>query len=147
MRDEIDILLKEYEVGRVSRRVFVQSLAAFAASPSIPLVLGTAAVATDFAMAQEPSPSGSKGKTPSRYTVQAQQQQRKILPLADKQDFAEAKRGFIAAPAYRKIMNDKGDVVWNMDNWNFLLSGKDYDSIHPSLRRQATLTWNMASSR
>ena len=36
-------------------------------------------------------------------------------------------------------MNDKGDVAWNMDNWDFLLSGKDYDSIHPSLQRQALL--------
>jgi alkyl sulfatase BDS1-like metallo-beta-lactamase superfamily hydrolase len=76
---------------------------------------------------------------PSKYTIEAQQKQREILPLADKRDFEEAKRGFIAAPPYRKIMNDKGDVVWNMDNWNFLLSGKEYDSIHPSLQRQATL--------
>ena len=36
-------------------------------------------------------------------------------------------------------MNDKGDVAWNMDNWDFLLNGKDYDSIHPSLQRQALL--------
>jgi alkyl sulfatase BDS1-like metallo-beta-lactamase superfamily hydrolase len=76
---------------------------------------------------------------PSEYTIEAQQQQRRILPLADKQDFQEAKRGFIAAPSFRKIMNDKGDVAWNMDNWNFLFSGKDYDSIHPSLQRQALL--------
>ncbi len=89
--------------------------------------------------AQEPQHFSPKGKMPSKYTVEAQQQQRKILPLADKRDFEEAKRGFIAAPPYRKIMNDKGDVAWNMDNWNFLLTGKDYDSIHPSLQRQATL--------
>ena len=76
---------------------------------------------------------------PSQYTIEAQQQQRRILPFADKQDFEEAKRGFIAAPPYRKIMNDKGDVAWNMDNWDFLLSGKDFDSIHPSLQRQALL--------
>ena len=50
-----------------------------------------------------------------------------------------AKRGFIAAPPYRKIMTDKGDVAWDMDNWNFLLQGKDYNSIHPSLQRQALL--------
>jgi hypothetical protein len=36
-------------------------------------------------------------------------------------------------------MNDKGGVAWNMDNWDFLLQGKDYDSIHPSLQRQALL--------
>jgi hypothetical protein len=36
MRDEIEILLKEYEVGRVSRRAFVQSLAALVAAPALP---------------------------------------------------------------------------------------------------------------
>jgi alkyl sulfatase BDS1-like metallo-beta-lactamase superfamily hydrolase len=91
------------------------------------------------AIAQEPQHFSPKGKPPSKYTVEAQQKQREILPLADKQDFEEAKRGFIAAPSYRRIMNDKGDVVWNIDNWNFLLTGKDYDSIHPSLQRQGAL--------
>jgi linear primary-alkylsulfatase len=91
------------------------------------------------AIAEEPAHFSTKGKMPSKYTIEAQQQQRKILPLADKQDFQEAKRGFIAAPPYRKIMNDKGGVAWNMDNWDFLLKGKDYDSIHPSLQRQALL--------
>ncbi|MEG9435136.1 MBL fold metallo-hydrolase [Edaphobacter sp. HDX4] len=91
------------------------------------------------ATAQEPQHVSSKAKPPSQYTVQAQQEQRKILPLADKRDFEEAKRGFIAAPSYRKIMNEKGDVAWDIDNWKFLLSGTDYDSIHPSLQRQATL--------
>lgn len=80
-----------------------------------------------------------KGKLPSQYTVAAQQKQRALLPFDDKQDFEEAKQGFIAAPPYRKIMNDKGGVAWNMDNWDFLLQGKDYDSIHPSLQRQALL--------
>jgi len=81
----------------------------------------------------------SKGKPPSKFTVEAQQHQREILPLADKRDFEEAKRGFIAAPSYRKIMNDKGDVAWNIDDWSFLLKDQDYDSIHPSLQRQALL--------
>lgn len=80
-----------------------------------------------------------KGKMPSTYTIEAQAQQRKLLSFEDKQDFEEAKQGFIAAPPYRKIMNDKGDIAWNMDNWDFILRGRDYDSIHPSLQRQALL--------
>jgi alkyl sulfatase BDS1-like metallo-beta-lactamase superfamily hydrolase len=51
----------------------------------------------------------------------------------------KAKCGFIAAPTYRRIMNDQGEVAWDMDNWKFLLSGKDFNSIHPSRQRQATL--------
>jgi alkyl sulfatase BDS1-like metallo-beta-lactamase superfamily hydrolase len=107
-----------------------------------PTFVFTAIVAAGLgsvSVAQEPQHFDRKGKMPSRYTIEAQQLQRAILPLADRQDFQEAKRGFIAAPPYRKIMNDKGDVAWNMDNWDFLLRGKDYDSIHPSLQRQALL--------
>ncbi|MCU0983687.1 MAG: hypothetical protein MUC89_01940, partial [Acetobacteraceae bacterium] len=83
-----------------------------------------------------------KGKMPSQYTIESQQKQRQLLPFEDVQDFEESKQGFIAAPAYRKIMNDKGGVAWSMDNWDFLLEGHDYDSIHPSLQRQSIL--NMA---
>ncbi|MGO4677582.1 alkyl/aryl-sulfatase [Bosea sp. 2YAB26] len=105
------------------------------------LVLGAVVAGAfgDASVAQEQQHFHPKGNMPSRFTIEAQEQQRRILPLADKQDFQEAKRGFIASPPYRKIMNDKGDVAWNMDNWNFLLNGKDYDSIHPSLQRQALL--------
>src|SRR5687767_11490847 len=98
-------------------------------SKRLSLVLGVilAGVLGGTSVAQEPQHFSSKGKLPSRYTVEAQQQQRRILPLADKQDFHEAKRGFIAAPSYRKIMNDAGGVAWDIDSWKFLLAGKDYD--------------------
>jgi alkyl sulfatase BDS1-like metallo-beta-lactamase superfamily hydrolase len=139
VQNEIEILLKEYEVGRVSRRVFEQGLAALVAGPALPSALATPAFGRSTAITQEPAHFSSKGKVPSQYTIQAQQQQRNILPLADKQDFEEAKRGFIVAPPYREIMNEKGGVAWNIDNWKFLLNGKDYDSIHPSQQRQATL--------
>lgn len=91
------------------------------------------------AVGQELQHFSPKGKPPSKYTVELQKGERETLPFSDKRDFEEAKRGFIAAPPYRKIMNDKGDVAWDIDNWSFLLDGKDYDSIHPSLQRQATL--------
>jgi alkyl sulfatase BDS1-like metallo-beta-lactamase superfamily hydrolase len=105
------------------------------------LALGSILVASliGAAAAQELEHFSPKGKMPSQFTIEAQQEQRKILPFADTRDFEEAKRGFIAAPSFRKIMNDKGDVAWNMDNWDFLLQGKDFDSIHPSLQRQALL--------
>ena len=83
-----------------------------------------------------------KGKPPSTFTIEAQAQQRKILPFADKQDFDEAKRGLIALPASKEIKNEQGGVVWNIGQWDFLLQGKDFDSINPSLQRQAIL--NMA---
>ena len=39
-----------------------------------------------------------KGKMPSTYTVDLQNERRKTLPFEDKRDFEEAKKGFIAAP-------------------------------------------------
>ena len=83
-----------------------------------------------------------KGKLPSEFTVEFQNGQRKSLPFEDKRDFDEAKQGFIAAPEYKQIMADAGHVAWDMASYEFLLTDKEYDTIHPSLQRQAVL--NMA---
>jgi alkyl sulfatase BDS1-like metallo-beta-lactamase superfamily hydrolase len=79
------------------------------------------------------------GKPPSETTIAAQQVARQSLPFEDERDFAEAKRGFIAAPPYRQIMADAGHVAWDIGSYDFLLQGEDFDSIHPSLQRQAIL--------
>ena len=83
-----------------------------------------------------------KGKMPSKFTIELNNGHRKSLPFDDKRDFEEAKRGFIAAPPYKQIKADAGNVAWDMGSYEFLLQGKDFDSIHPSLQRQAIL--NMA---
>jgi alkyl sulfatase BDS1-like metallo-beta-lactamase superfamily hydrolase len=64
------------------------------------------------------------------------------LPFEDKRDFEENKRGFIAAPKYKQIKAEAGHVAWDMGSYAWLLDGKDLDSVHPSLQRQAIL--NMA---
>lgn len=86
-----------------------------------------------------------KGNAPSKYTVEVQKERRKTLPFDDTRDFEEAKKGLIATPDYKQIKADDGRVVWDIGSWEWLLGGKDYDSIHPSLQRQAIL--NMASLR
>jgi len=83
-----------------------------------------------------------KGNLPSKYTIALQKEQRAKLPFADKKDFEEQERGFIAAPDYREIMADSGHVAWSMGKYDFLLNGEDFDSIHPSLQRQAILNMN-----
>ena len=83
-----------------------------------------------------------KGKMPSKFTIELQNGLRKTLPFEDKRDFEEAKKGFIAAPPYKQIMAEAGNVAWDMGSYDFLLEGKDFDSINPSLQRQAIL--NMA---
>jgi len=83
-----------------------------------------------------------EGKAPSKFTVAFQEQLRKTLPFEDKRDFEESKKGFIAAPPYKQIMAEAGNVAWDMGSYEFLLTDSQYESIHPSLQRQAVL--NMA---
>lgn len=79
---------------------------------------------------------------PTEATIAAQQALRASLPFEDKRDLEESQRGFIAAPDYRQILGAAGNVVWDIGRYDFLLEGSDYDSIHPSLQRQATLNMN-----
>ena len=83
-----------------------------------------------------------KGKMPSEHTISFQNSMRKSMPFEDARDFEEYKKGFIAAPDFKQIMADAGHVAWDMASYEFLLNEKDFDSIHPSLQRQAVL--NMA---
>lgn len=83
-----------------------------------------------------------KGKPPSTFTIELQNGLRESLPFEDKRDFEEAKKGFISAPPYKQIMAEAGNVAWDMGSYEWLLQGKDFDSINPSLQRQAIL--NMA---
>ena len=82
------------------------------------------------------------GKPPSKFTLELRNGLKASLPFADKRDFDEAKKGFIAEPPYTKIMADAGHVAWDMGSYGWLLTGQDFATIHPSLQRQAVL--NMA---
>ena len=84
----------------------------------------------------------AKGSPPSNFTSQLQNELRSSLPFEDQRDFEESGRGFIAAPDSRQILAENGRVVWDMTRYDFLLEGTDFDSIHPSLQRQATLNMN-----
>jgi len=108
---------------------------------AIPAILAILAVAPASAQSA-PEHFDPKGKPPSKFTIEMQEKARSALPFNDTRDFEEAKRGFIAAPPYMQIMAEKGNVAWDMESYQWLLQGKDFDSIHPSLLRQATL--NMA---
>jgi alkyl sulfatase BDS1-like metallo-beta-lactamase superfamily hydrolase len=83
-----------------------------------------------------------KGKAPSTFTIELQGGLRATLPFEDKRDFEEARRGFIAAPPFKQIMAEAGNVAWDMASYEWLLQDQQFDSINPSLQRQAIL--NMA---
>ena len=83
-----------------------------------------------------------EGNLPSEQTSQLQEELRALLPFEDNRDYEESQQGFISAPDYRQIISDNGRVVWDMSRYDFLLADNDYDSIHPSLLRQAALNMN-----
>ncbi|MFN8604367.1 MAG: MBL fold metallo-hydrolase, partial [Candidatus Binatia bacterium] len=82
------------------------------------------------------------GKEPSTFTLEVRKGVAAKLPFSDKRDYEEAKKGFIAEPPYKQIKADRGNVAWDMGSYQWLLEDKDFQSINPSLQRQAVL--NMA---
>ncbi len=97
-----------------------------------------------LAVAQEDGPQhfDPKGKLPSDYTIEFQQTLRNNLPFDDERDFEESRKGLIAVPEYRQIKTEDGTVAWDIGSYDYLLEGKEFDSIHPSLQRQAILNMN-----
>ena len=83
-----------------------------------------------------------KGKSPSMFTLELRKGVSATLPFEDKRDFEEAKKGFIAEPDFKQIMAEAGHVAWDMASYQWLLEDRDFESINPSLLRQAVL--NMA---
>jgi alkyl sulfatase BDS1-like metallo-beta-lactamase superfamily hydrolase len=103
----------------------------------------TAPADVKYTATVDPNHFDPKGKAPTQHTIARQEALRNSLPLSDKKDFEEQKKGFIAAPDYKEIKAEAGHVAWSMGKYEFLLEeGKDFDSIHPSLQRQAILNMN-----
>ncbi len=95
------------------------------------------------AVGAEPKHFDPKGKPPSPFIVEQQRMLRQSLPFADKADFEDARRGIVKAPVAREIRAADGKTAWSMGSYDWLLEeGQSFDSIHPSLQRQAVL--NMA---
>ncbi|KAA1045164.1 MBL fold metallo-hydrolase [Pseudocitrobacter sp. 73] len=62
------------------------------------------------------------------------------LPFSDNTDFSNAHKGFIAALPSNVITGDKGNVVWDPQQYDFIKEGtKAPDTVNPSLWRQAQL--------
>ena len=108
---------------------------------AIRAVISTSLLMTSIASAEQEH-FHPKGKPPSEHTIKKLNAARTSLPFSDTRDFDEQKKGFIAAPDYRKIEADAGHTAWDMERYQFILDGSDYDSIHPSQERQAKLNMN-----
>eukprot|EP01047_Picozoa_sp_COSAG01_P040399 COSAG01_NODE_3398_length_6144_cov_24.119438_6_plen_69_part_00 len=62
-------------------------------------------------------------------------------PFHDRRDFEDAARGFVAGLADGKLVNARGNTVWDLTKYTFLIDGKAASSppatINPSLYRCA----------
>ncbi|WP_333497633.1 alkyl/aryl-sulfatase [Kluyvera sp. CHPC 1.2972] len=86
------------------------------------------------ATAQEP------GKAATAQTKEANEALYTQLPFADKTDFANAHKGFIAPLPPELIKGKQGNVVWNPQQYAFIKEGeKAPDTVNPSLWRQSQL--------
>src|SRR5258705_4764144 len=64
------------------------------------------------------------------------------LPLADTQDFDDARQGFVASLPEVEIKNDQGRVVWTLRDYSFLADEHAPPTVNPSLWRLARLNLN-----
>src|SRR5665213_1294057 len=60
------------------------------------------------------------------------------LPFHDRQDFADADRGFVGAMEPCVVTTESGRVIWDNDAYSFL-DGDCPDTANPSLWRQSQL--------
>lgn len=83
--------------------------------------------------------AGDAPKSASGTTQTYQQSVRDSLPFSDRKDFELAEKGLIKRPEHVEIRDDQGNVVWSLDQYDFLSGDQSYDTINPSLERQAKL--------
>lgn len=99
------------------------------------------AVSMTLAVAPVAAQQGAPSKSATASTKAANEAVLKALPFNDKEDFANAARGFIGKPDTLTIKNAKGDVVWDLEAYKKYISADKPapDSVNPSLWRNAQL--------
>ncbi|EMJ3208179.1 MBL fold metallo-hydrolase [Salmonella enterica] len=84
--------------------------------------------------------AAESAKDATQYTQQINQQYIKNLPLSDRQDFADAQRGFIAPlPDHGILNNTDGKPYYRADDYKFDINASAPQTINPSLWRQSQL--------
>ncbi|MBY6006209.1 MBL fold metallo-hydrolase [Salipiger bermudensis] len=123
-----------------TRRAFIKSVPAVGAAFA---VAGHVVLDDSPALAQSAAPLEGhfhpKGKAPSDHTLKVLAEARQSLPFSDTRDFDEQKKGLIAEMPQKQIMADAGHVAWDKARFDFLNEDTEWDSIHPSMLRQARL--------
>jgi alkyl sulfatase BDS1-like metallo-beta-lactamase superfamily hydrolase len=83
------------------------------------------------------TPAAANDAEPSVERANAEVQN--SLPFHDRQDFADAARGFLGTRPDALIRNASGRVVWNLKPYEFLQTETPSPTVNPSLWRQARL--------
>lgn len=98
------------------------------------LALVIAAMVSSGASAADPKPA-------TQATIDANNAVKQSLPFSDKKDFENAQKGLIVKQDVVTIKNDKGDVVWDLEQYKqyITLNNPAPDSVNPSLWRNAQL--------
>jgi alkyl sulfatase BDS1-like metallo-beta-lactamase superfamily hydrolase len=97
------------------------------------LVFLVLAAATTVAASAEPNDATAE-------TKQANARLREMLPFADKQSFADARRGFVAPIPNDVIRTSDGKVVWDPNRYGFVKPDEEAPvTVNPSLWRQSQL--------
>ncbi|MCS3409325.1 alkyl/aryl-sulfatase [Serratia sp. AKBS12] len=99
--------------------------------------LALAGLLTTIAM---PSLAQETTKDATAATKQANNALYEQLPFSDNTDFTNAHKGFIAPLPQEVIKGEKGNVIWNPQQYAFIKEGeKAPDTVNPSLWRQSQL--------
>jgi len=61
------------------------------------------------------------------------------LPMQDRQDFDDARRGLVGRSTDRQVRAADGRVVWDLDAYEFMRDADAPDTVNPSLWRQGQL--------
>lgn len=117
----------------MKKRIALELLGALLVMASVPTV----------AYAQEESTESTENtdtltpdkKPATTITKQINEDVYQVLDFDDTQEEEFAKKGFITAPDSLLITDDDGNVVWNMDNYDFVRDADSPDSANPSLWR------------
>lgn len=85
--------------------------------------------------------NATESKPATQATIDANNSVKQSLPFSDKKDFENAQKGLIAKQDVVTIKNEKGDVVWDLEQYKkyINLNNSAPDSVNPSLWRNAQL--------
>ena len=70
-------------------------------------------------------------------TAAANEKLLRELPFADRQDFEDARRGFVATIPNAEVKAPDGRVIWSLAGFKFLENDRAPSTVNPSLWRQA----------